>query len=70
MDYLFRTIHDISSHPFIPMVLLKHAKCACVNDSEQTTEGDIRQYPIFMEKMFPEKSSFEHSESTNDAKKE
>ena len=70
IDYLFCTIHNIFSHPFIPKILLKHPKCACVNDSEQTTEEELRQYPIFMEKMFPERSSFEHSESTNDAKKE
>lgn len=59
IDELWCSIHDLVIRPYIPKILLKKPRCVCLNDTEETTESDVEQYPFFMEKMFPEKSSFE-----------
>ena len=59
IDYFYCSIHDLRNNPSKSKVLLKKPVCACVNDSEVTTEEDVNHYPLFMEKLFPAKSSFE-----------
>lgn len=58
-DYFYCNIHDLVNNPSKLKALRRKPECACVNDNEETTESEVKQYPLFMSKMFPEKSSFE-----------
>ena len=58
-DYFYCSIHALVNNPSKFKALQKKPVCACVNDSENTTESDAIQYPLFMSELFPEKSSFE-----------
>ena len=50
---------ELIRSPLYKKLFFKHPFCACINDSEDTTEVDLKEYKELMEKLFPEKSSFE-----------
>ena len=59
LDGFFTTTHELFHISLFKRLYMKHPVCACINDSENTTEEDIIKYKNFMETLFPEKSSFE-----------
>ncbi len=59
-DYFYCSIHALVNNPSKFEALRKKPVCACVNDSENTTELDAIQYPLFMRELFPKQSSFEN----------
>lgn len=58
-DYLICTIHYLSNNPYIIRNITQKPVCVCLNDSEDTTDSDVKYYQFFMNKLFLERSSFE-----------
>ncbi len=59
LDFLTRSIHDFFNTPKGRLYFARNPRLVCLNDSDDTTEEELRKYRALMLKKFPEKSSFE-----------
>ena len=60
LDFAVCGIHLLFQIPFLAKTLPVKPRCVCLNDDEWTTEEDLQKYRKLMERIFPEKSSFEN----------
>lgn len=61
LDYLSCAVmHDFFNKLLPKVYFMRKPKLFCLNDGETTTEEDLEKYRKLMDRMFPEKSSFEY----------
>ncbi|MBO4862846.1 MAG: hypothetical protein J5517_00625 [Eubacterium sp.] len=59
LDFIIYDIHTFFSSKIAKYYFSHRPKLVCINDSENTSDEELKQYHELMLKTFPEKSSFE-----------